>query len=541
MRCWNYGVARGLGVVGLVLVVCAVVLTSTTAFSGHARASAVPAVQAAVTFPHGVAAGEVTHHSAVLWTRLDQPAPVTLEVARDPGFGPPVLTRALIASAQGDFTVKAALEDLAPDRQYFYRFRSANSTSDTGTFRSAPAPGQTRSFRFAWTGDSDGTRVNGVPGFNNFETLDAARREGLDFFVYLGDTIYADSAKRGTPASTLAEYRDAYKLNRDYVNLRNLLQATSTYAQWDDHEFRDDFPGQIGNVYSPTLYTAGRQAFLEYLPVSEAGLPRDPNCAGDPHFRTFSWGKDVDLFLLDERSCRSPKLDDFRSPNPAICNGDLAPTLPAAVRANPSFAAFFPNPPSPGCLAAINDPSRTMLGARQKELFKDALRKSNAKFKFVLSEDVIQQYYTNPYDRWEGYGAERTEILRFIRDNNIQNVIFLSTDDHFNVINEVFIDRFTDPTPIAWEFVTGPVAYFTDQQLILGAFGPTLGPIAVAAKQQILSLVGVDCRNLDVYSYGVVDVNVAAGTVGITLKDATGAVVRDQLNSTITCTKTIGP
>src|SRR5262249_26114321 len=99
----------------------------------------------------------------------------------------------------------------------------------------------------------------------------------------------------------------------------------------------------------------------------------------------------------------------------------------------------------------------------------------------------------------------------------------------------------TDPAPVAWEFVTGPVAYFTDQQLILGAFGPTIGPVAVGAKQQILSLVGVDCRHLDAYSYGVVDVNVAAGTVTIALKDSTGAVIHDQLNPAIACTKTIGP
>jgi phosphodiesterase/alkaline phosphatase D-like protein len=48
-----------------------------------------------------------------------------------------------------------------------------------------------------------------------------------------------------------------------------------------------------------------------------------------------------------------------------------------------------------------------------------------------------------PYDRWEGYGAERTEMLEFIRnpdgntmtDDHITNVIFLSTDIHAAIYN----------------------------------------------------------------------------------------------------------
>ena len=69
----------------------------------------------------------------------------------------------------------------------------------------------------------------------------------------------------------------------------------------------------------------------------------------------------------------------------------------------------------------------------------------------------IQQTFALPYDGWEGYGAERKEILNFIRDNAIKNVIFLTTDLHLNLMNEVFIDRFADPAPIAYEVVTGPI------------------------------------------------------------------------------------
>ena len=79
----------------------------------------------------------------------------------------------------------------------------------------------------------------------------------------------------------------------------------------------------------------------------------------------------------------------------------------------------------------------------------------------MINELPIQQFFALPYDRWEGYGAERNEILNFIRDNAIDNVIFLATDIHANLINDVFIDAFTDPQSIANEFVTGPIATST--------------------------------------------------------------------------------
>ena len=82
---------------------------------------------------------------------------------------------------------------LLPDATYRYQFRRGGTTSDVGTFRTAPLPSVARSVRFAFSGDSDGTKVGGVPFFNNFETLDAARDDGLDFFVYHGDTIYSET------------------------------------------------------------------------------------------------------------------------------------------------------------------------------------------------------------------------------------------------------------------------------------------------------------------------------------------------------------
>src|SRR6266498_2776799 len=139
----------------------------------------------------------------------------------------------------------------------------------------------------------------------------------------------------------------------------------------------------------------------------------------------------ADVIILDERTCRSSDVA-------VACAGNLAPTLPTPFRV--SFG--LPPSPPPGCLAAINDPRRTFLGPVQKQALKGALLNSTAKFKFVINGDPIQQFWALPYDRWEGYAAERNELLNFIKDNNISNVVFLTTDSHASYQNEVFRDRF---------------------------------------------------------------------------------------------------
>jgi alkaline phosphatase D len=489
-------------------------------------------------FPQGAAVGEVTASSAVFWTRTITPDDVKLEISTDPTFkGRVTFQQTVVPSSSLDFTLKIAVAGLTPSTTYFYQWRRGNRQSDLGTFRTAPLQSAGANVRFAFTGDSDGTRVNGVPGINNFEVLDKVRAEDPDFFVYLGDTIYADSDLRAAPATTLAEYRETYRLNREIAALPNLLKSTSTYATWDDHEVTNDYDGKTVDL---TLYRNARQAFFEYMPLFDSGFPVDSQCAGDPLFRVIHWGKDVDVIILDTRSCRSADVQPlcllpFGIPDPV-------PTLPSALRTAIATQLNLPGvlPPQadPGCLSAIFDPTRTMLGAQQKAQFFNALRTSTAKFKFVINQLPIQQFYTLPYDRWEGYGAERNEVLNFIRNNSIANVIFLTTDTHANLVNEVFIDRFVDGGTIAQEFVTGPIAEGTLEGDTVAAGGP----LALVGLHAILDVVGVDCRELNAFSYGSVEVNSAAGTATIVLKDEDGNAISDRrllpLPSPSLCAKT---
>ena len=94
----------------------------------------------------------------------------------------------------------------------------------------------------------------------------------------------------------------------------------------------------------------------------------------------------------------------------------------------------------------------------------------------------------------------------------------------------------------ATEVVTGPIATFTFQQEIeFFAGGIGLPPaVAVDTLNQILSLVGMECRDLNRDSYGLVEVSSATGTATITLKDDAGHLVTDALTG-LPCIKVVGP
>jgi alkaline phosphatase D len=496
-----------------------------------ALACAMPASAGAVQFPDGVASGDVTSTRAMLWTRVDTATNIKVEVFTNAALHPPkAFIGKMKTSAARDLTVKVDASGLKPNTQYWYQFRKDEDVGPTGTFKTAPASNTAANLKLGYTGDSDVTKVGGVPAVNDFKTLQALQGEGTDAWIYLGDTIYSDSSFRPTgPATTLSDYRATYHEGRTYPNLTNLLASTSTYPTWDDHEVVNDY--QAATV-DPARYAAGRKAFFENMPIRETGLLHDASCAGDPIYRKYNWGSAVDIFMLDERSCRSAE-------SVTACFGDLAPTLPTAARTTFPFSLFLTPTPPAGCLASLNNPSRTMLGPVQKAKFKSDLQNSTAQYKLIVSQDPIQQFFVLPYDRWEGYPAERSEILNFIRNNGVDNTLFLTTDTHATLQNAVFMDRFTDPGTISNEMVTGPIATTTFQNEVIGVAGP-VGLFAV--NQALNAFTGMQCRNLNLNSYATVDVT-SGGTSTITSKDDTGAPVTgvNTTGGSLPCTGTYGP
>jgi len=137
--------------------------------------------------------------------------------------------------------------------------------------------------------------------------LSAAAQEDPDFFVYFGDTIYADSGVLPSgDAFELDEYREVHRLTRADPHLQTLLASTGSFSGWDDHEVRNDYAGES---VDPLQFQNGAQAFFEYLPVRKTshGAPYRVD-------RSVRWGRHVELFFLDGRQFRSA--EQFCNPEP---------------------------------------------------------------------------------------------------------------------------------------------------------------------------------------------------------------------------------
>ncbi len=512
-------------------------IAGVAAFSVAAIALAPTASAGEKGFKYGVTAGDVNQNSAILWARANGTGTALAQVAKGKNFGGCEIKQApgrlkANVSSDNDRTVQKRIGDLRPGTKYHYRWcMSGGRHSSTGTFRTPPAPNQAKTIHFALTGDQDALPLPGkkTPYWNKFQIWNKVKAENNDFNVLLGDTIYSDTEVPGHTnaeiATTVPKKWNKYRINlgqKPWVNARG---SASYYAHWDDHEFINDFSkfenvfpesgGDI-NINGKTLYERGVKAFRNYNPVSynkQTGI-----------YRSFRWGKNLEIFFLDERSFRSQSADyGGACDNPAASgNPDLAPTAPQVPTRN-TFGFIIPallNPVPAACLTKINDPNRTMLGSKQLAKFKSAIKSSKATFKVIFNEVPIQQYYSLPYDRWEGYASERTKLLTFLKDK-VKNVVFLTTDVHANLVNDARLKTLEPGGPVdsgITEVTTGPTATKNFAGEINDATGGSYAGLIhdLFYKPAPPTGVGMTCAGLDQFSYA--EVSVSKSKLKVTLK-----------------------
>ncbi len=280
-------------------------------------------------FPQGLASGDPTPHSVMLWTRVErlggptaQPIALVLQVATDAEFTTVVAERTVIATEASDHTVRVYVEDLAPDTIYYYRFRaSADVTHLLGRTRTAPAPDSDRAIHLAFAScqsyeggyyDAWRTLVN--------EDLAAPADQQLDFVLHLGDFIYEAlgyggtrnidglPSGGGTPpewaggvyALTLADYRFLYKTYLSDPDLQAARARWPFINTWDDHEFSDDC-WQSASTYTSKPQAeqrrkvAANQAWFEFIPAVLSELPASTAVANEARDFTFAAVDDAPL------------------------------------------------------------------------------------------------------------------------------------------------------------------------------------------------------------------------------------------------------
>lgn len=466
-----------------------------------------------LTLPSGIATGDVTSDSAVLWSRSSDTGRMTAvlravddggSVLRGRGAFERVL-RGPRATQASDFTAKIHAGNLPSNTRFaleisFEDDGGAAGEMARGTFRTAPDAGTyngkgrtgdtsnggevraSNAQSFVWTGDTAGQgwgineEIGGMRGYR------AMHQTRPDFFIHSGDTVYADGPIAETlvekdgqvwrnlvteevskVAETLDEYRGRHRYNLMDVNMRAMFADVPVFANWDDHETTNNwYPGEI--LDDPrytvrdvnTLAARGRQAWQEYMPIAEGAASWRPGTFDDDGqyqpariYRKISRGPQLDVFCLDMRTFKSPNTDGKEAYATSILGQEQVDWLIREVSASKATWKVI----------AADLP----LG-------------------IIVPDGPVNQESLANRDPGAPLGRELeiAGVLSAFKRNKVKNIVWLTADVHYCAAHHYSPDRaaFTDFDPF-WEFVAGPIA--------AGSFGPnamdgTFGPEVVFSK-----------------------------------------------------------
>ncbi len=447
-----------------------VILGAPALLRGLVAAPAIMANRPAVT--HGVASGDVSFNSAVIWSRTNRRARMLVEWDTTDSFRNVRRVRGPWTGEDKDFIAKLFLRELPPGERIFYRVQfedDGGTASEPAAGQFVTAPRDQRDVSFAFSGDTCGQGYGINPEFGGLKTYESIRRARPDFFIHSGDNIYADGVieaemklpngkiwknlttpEKSKVAETLAEFRGNYRYNLLDENVRRCNSEVPILSQWDDHEVLNNwYPGKM--LFDDKRYTVkdvnvltkrARQAFFEYLPLRGdarakvyRSIPRGPLC---------------ELFFLDQRT--------YRAPNSA----NRQPTRSRAT---------------------------DFMAERHLDWLKDALVRSRSVWKVICSDmpigiivgdgktaDGANAFENGANGNGPALGRELeiAELLRFIKQRRIRNVFWLTADVHYAA--SLFYDpakaQFTEFDGF-WEFVSGPLHAAS---LAPGGLDNTFGP-----------------------------------------------------------------
>lgn len=457
------------------------------ALAGAARPEARADV-ALAPFLHGVASGDPTASSVILWTRVTRPgarsANVAWRVATDPAMRQVVRSGRLRTDGSRDFTVKVDVDGLVPGTHHFYEFEAFGATSLTGRTKTAPLTSEHLRFGVVSCSNYQGGF------FNAYARL--AERDDLDAIIHLGDYLYeyGNGADRygpaqgelaaprdhvpGTEMVGLADYRARhghYKLDPD---LRRLHQLFPWITTWDDHESTNNSHREGAENHDPATEgdwevrkRAAQQAYSEWMPIRTTDPARI--------YRTLRYGDLADVIVMDTR------LDD-RDP-------ELGSTGALVLSG-----------------AELDDPARRMISDDQRAQVFSSLANEESRWKVVAQQVILGQWNAggaprlsrhdaprlvlkdggnalNP-DQWDGYPAERDRLFTHIAENGIDDVVVLTGDVHTSWA----LDLVPDPYDVtAYQPATGAGALGVEfvTPSVTSANFESLGPAGVAAFEAV--------------------------------------------------------
>ena len=381
-------------------------------------------------FTLGVACGDPTPDSAILWTRL-APRPlepdggmggarivVNWEVAEDEQFARVVKKGRATAAPELAFSIHVDVTGLEADRWYFYRFTTADAMSMVGRLRTTPPAGVATPLMF------------GVVSCNHWEAGyytaygHLAREPRLDLVTHLGDYIYEygpsenpNSPRRhaSTEVRTLDQYRARYAQYKSDPNFQAAHARCPWEIVWDDHEVDNNYAGLAGENGMESVEqmrarrAAAYQAWWEHQPVR---LTRATDWADLRITRTLEWGSLVRFHMLDTRQYRANQACD-----------DGVKKVPCGD---------------------WDDPGRQFMGAEEEKWLEQGLKSATEKWQVIGNQTMAATIDSAPgpdravsMDSWSGYPAAQKRFIEMLGRYAPNRNVVITGDNHANWVNEL--------------------------------------------------------------------------------------------------------
>ncbi|MDW5288943.1 alkaline phosphatase D family protein [Formosa sp. PL04] len=343
-------------------------------------------------FNEGVASFDPTNSSVIIWTRYASAnSEIIWEVSSDVNFSNILRTGKITTELSRDLTIAVELAEFNADQKLYYRFINSLDNAISVVGETITLPIEATEVKLAVCSCS-----NYQAGL--FNAYDAMATSSADIIVHLGDYFYeygaggygasAENAflnRQHEPAHeilSLDDYRTRYKQYRSDKSLQLAHQKKPFICVWDDHEIANDTYKEGAENHDEATEgsfqvrkQAALQAYSEFLPFSR--LTEGNN---EVIYRTFNIGNLVNLIMLDTRVIgRDKQLD--------LANYYTATGLDGA--------AFQ---------SALSDPSRSLLGAEQRNWLVNELQGNSAKWQ-VLGQQVLMGNMYIPAELLMAFGS----------------------------------------------------------------------------------------------------------------------------------------
>lgn len=200
----------------------------------------------------------------------------------------------------------------------------------------------------------------------------------IKFSIMTGDQIYADDLNFIKSVSKIDKFNDKYKIAFTQPYIRKLMSTIPTYMMLDDHEIEDNWPHKANAKDWLVRYPNALHAYHIY---QMSHSPVKPN--SKYIWYTFNYANN-DYFVTDVRTER-----------------DIEHNL--------------------------------IMSVDQLDALENWLFSSTSKVKFIVTSVPFLpeiNSISGDKDKWGGFQDQRNELIEFIYDNDINNVVFIAGDVH---------------------------------------------------------------------------------------------------------------